>query len=196
MEYISHNIKTGEWYYPSTDCPILVGNTENAIDWNSVITNLLNKNESVVQQEKLRNCKYSLANEYYKSSNFCDAGAEWINYYPGTDFNSEIVPIFGSIINKTNFVRAWISEVRPGKSAPYHWDCDDNEISYIQKGDLLRYTSNISENDPGHITVVGSHVLKSDRVGDIFRWHDHRQWHGSSNMGTTSKFQFNYLTYV
>jgi|TARA_B100000586_G_C20102995_1_gene425848 hypothetical protein len=119
---------------------------------------------------------------------------EWFNYYPGVDFNVRVVKEFSDLVNK-ECVRAWISKINPGKTAPWHWDYDANEQEYLKKGELVRYHASISKPFPGHVFIVGDQCFYNEPQGTIHEWDDYRSYHAGANCGVGPKFLFNFLGY-
>ncbi len=119
---------------------------------------------------------------------------EWFNYYPGVDFNVRVVKEFSDLVNK-ECVRAWISKINPGKTAPWHWDYDDNEEAYLKKGELVRYHASISKPAPGHVFIVGDQCFYNEAQGTIHEWPNYKSYHAGANCGSEPKFLFNFLGY-
>ena len=197
MDYKSWNAKTKEWYVPNNAAPLkLLGNTGDLIDWNKVILGISDKEGVVLPKLIWPNPHFEEMKRLYVDSNYIMDSAEWINYYPIIDYEEEINNAFGQFVGKPKYVRAWISRINPGKTAPWHWDLDDGEEEYLKGGDLLRYTCRISTAGVGQVSIVGDTAIHGGPAGDVYLWPDHRMWHGSVNAGLTPKYQFNYLAYV
>ena len=92
-------------------------------------------------------------------------------------------------------IRDRISRVDPGYMAPWHWDVDDNEQAYLQKGEIKRYSITMCSPTMGHIFVIGDDYIYGAPEGSIFKWNDHRAWHTGINAGMTPKFTFHILGY-
>jgi hypothetical protein len=193
----SRSVKDNVWYEPDHSKPLLcVGNTGNLIDWEKIIDILKDKPGKKLPNIDWDNEQVNGLYALFNQSNYIPSSAEWINYYPNIDYDSEIDSIFANIVNKPNIVRAWISKIEPGKTAPWHYDVDDDEESYLSKGELVRYSCKVSEPADGHFTMVGNNSLYNALTGDIYQWPDHRMWHGGANAGFVSKYQYNVLAYV
>lgn len=195
-KYKSWNAEIKEWYYPDhEESPIYIGNTGNKIDWNTIISSVEEKQGLVLPKLIWPNPHFEEMKKLYIDSNYILDSAEWINYYPDKDYDPVINKMFGDIVNKPRYARAWISRINPGKTAPWHWDLDDQEEEYLINGKLVRYVCKMNEGGIGQVTILGNHAIKNFQQGDIFQWPDHRIWHGSVNCGLTPKYQFNYLAY-
>jgi len=197
MDYKSWNAKDKEWYSPDHGVPLkFIGNTGSSINWNEIISSIGNKEGIVLPKLIWPNPHFEEMKKLYVDSNYILSSAEWINYYPESDYDEEVNRVFGEFVGKPNYARAWISKINPGKTAPWHWDLDDGEEEYLKNGDLLRYTSRISPQCVGQVAIVGNNAIHGGRPGDVYLWPDHRMWHGSVNAGLTPKYQFNYLAYA
>lgn len=138
---------------------------------------------------------YSDINNMWKTANFNPAAMQWINYYPGKDFTQELVDDVAKYLRLNGVHRAWISRVDPGYYAPWHWDVDDNENSYLEKGPIKRYSITMCTPQMGHIFVIGDDYLYGAPEGSIFKWKNHREWHTGINAGLNPKFTFHILGY-
>jgi hypothetical protein len=116
---------------------------------------------------------------------------EWFNYYSGTQFNESHTTKFGELINAKP-VKVWVSEIRPGKCFPYHWDADTNTDSYVE-GKMVRYQMFLEDYKPGHYFVMDDCTLTGYKAGDVYMWDDYRVWHAGGNMGFSTKYIFNFL---
>jgi hypothetical protein len=161
-----------------------------------VLDNLNKSSGKIINLDTLTSGLFLNIKNLISESNYCQHSIEWINYYPSVHFSEEVNHIFGNFVRKENCVRSWISRIDPGKTAPWHWDIDDDEEQYLKKGKLVRFICKIGDSDPGHITVVGNNILHNNMSGDVYQWPDHRTWHGSANAGLIPKYQFNYLAYT
>lgn len=117
---------------------------------------------------------------------------EWINYYPGKDFNEAHVTQFAEEHN-LKCARAWVSKIRPGKMAPYHQDIDDNIEEYLAQGSLVRYSVFISEPKPGAVFLFHDEVYHLKPQGTIIKWGDYMNWHAGVNCGLSDKYMFHFL---
>lgn len=117
---------------------------------------------------------------------------EWINYYPGSHFSQDIVAAFEQFTN-TKCIRAWVSKIRPGRYAPYHWDIDDQEEEYLKQGNLVRYTAHPCTPTMGQVLIVENQAFHMEAQGNVYQWPTHRAWHAGGNCSFTPKYLFNYL---
>jgi hypothetical protein len=119
---------------------------------------------------------------------------EWINYYPDIHFDSSIVEEFSKSVG-LNTIRAWVSCVRPGKSAPWHQDIDDNMEEYLSKGELVRYSVTICDPEHGQFFAIESKPYYMLTKGSLILWDNHLAWHGASNCGFKNHYLFHFLGY-
>lgn len=117
---------------------------------------------------------------------------EWLNFYPGKHFDQCIVDSFAEQVG-LECAKAWVSCVRPGRYAPYHWDIDDHEEEYLVKGSLVRYTTVISKPQLGQVFIVEDHVIHNQPQGYTYKWPNYRAWHGGGNCSFKPKYIFNFL---
>lgn len=138
---------------------------------------------------------YNEIYKLWKDCNFNESSMAWYNYYPNADFDAEIVDDIAFYLRLEGVHRAWISRIDPGYYAPLHWDVDDNELKYLTKGPIKRYTITLNQPTLGHIFIVGKDHLYEVPIGSIFKWNDHREWHIGINGGIKSKFTLHVLGY-
>lgn len=175
--------------------PIYLGNTEDLIDWDVVISKLENKPGVRLPRWDWNHPEFLKIKELYETSNYLPDSAEWINYYPEVDYDINVNKLFGEFVGKPQYARAWISRINPGKTAPWHWDIDDFSEQYESAGKLIRYTARINKDGTGQVALVNDYAIVGGKQGDVYQWPDIRAWHGSANVGYTIKYQFNYLAY-
>jgi len=117
---------------------------------------------------------------------------EWINYYPGKHFDAKIIEDYSSWLGY-KCIRAWVSSIRPGRYAPYHWDIDDAEEEHLKLGELTRFTTHMGISEPGHVFIVDNQVFSNQESGYTHQWSNHRAWHAGGNCGFKKKWLFNFI---
>lgn len=142
----------------------------------------------------LTNSEYDKIYNLWKAANFNPDAIKWINYYPGQHFDQSLVDDIAAYL-RVNVHRAWISRVDPGYFSPWHWDVDDNEAEYLQKGSPKRYSIIIGPPAMGHIFILGRDYLYGVPEGAIFKWNNYKEWHSGINAGLTPKFMLHLLAY-
>jgi hypothetical protein len=89
----------------------------------------------------------------------------------------------------------WISEVRPGKCTPWHWDINPWENEHKKLGNIVRYFVFLSKPAPGHIFVTEHDAYYNEAQGSIFQYEDIHSYHAGSNVGLTPKFLLTLTAY-
>lgn len=173
-----------------------VGNCS-TINWDSIVNSLDTKEGQArtynVDFYLNKDGRFNEVIDLWKTAGYDKSGTvEWINYYPGKDFDQSIITEFEKFTN-TICARAWISKIRPGRYAPYHWDIDDYEEEYLKQGELVRYTAHPCAPTSGQVFIVDDHILHNEQQGNVYKWPDHRAWHAGGNCSFQPKFLFNFL---
>jgi hypothetical protein len=146
-------------------------------------------------REKHSDPKYAEINKLWQNAKFNENAMQWINYYPAKDFPQSLVDDAASYLRLNGVHRAWISRIDPGYCAPWHWDVDDNENLYLEKGEIKRYSITMCSPTMGHIFIIGQDYLYDVPVGSIFKWKNFKEWHTGINAGMSPKFTFHILGY-
>lgn len=160
-----------------------------SVDWTNLVNNLgvgYNSPANLPDVPEVNELKDKLV-----KSNYNTASIEWLNYYPHKDFDIEIENQFGEFVECIP-VRSWISCVRPGKTAPWHWDWhrDDEKLPHAL---LRRFTCSISPSYPGQAFIVENTVVYNDAVGAVYEWNSYTDYHAGINASMHSKYQYNFL---
>jgi len=123
----------------------------------------------------------------WQSANFNMDSIKWTNYYPNEHFDEMIVRKIAKELGG-NLVRAWISRIDPGYMAPWHWDVDEEEANYLEKGKLTRYSCFMQGATHGHILIVGNDYLYNRDLGELIQWNNYKEWHSGINAGLTPQY--------
>ena len=99
---------------------------------------------------------YSDIHKLWQDANYNTNAMQWINYYPGLDFDQALVDDVAFYLRLKGVHRSWISRVDPGYFAPLHWDVDDNESEYLKHGDIKRYSITMCAPTIGHVYLNGT----------------------------------------
>jgi hypothetical protein len=116
------------------------------------------------------------------------------HYKPGRDFDTEFVNIFCKFVNAKPLV-VFVSEITPGKCAPWHWDIDQYELENAAKGELVRYHVHLSKPAPGHVFIIDDRVFYNESQGNTYQWHNRKSWHAGTNCGMSTKYLFAFKGY-
>jgi hypothetical protein len=170
-----------------------IGNLQQYIDCDNIIRELLQHNvevnhghmdlpvdnpfytESVKQTVMLKNAGYD------------DNTVEYRHYQSGKHFDNNVVDILSSITN-TKPLMCWVSEIRPGKCTPMHWDINPWELEHKELGTIIRYICFLSKPEFGHVFVTDTDCYYLEDQGSIFQYSDIHQWHAGTNIGITPKY--------
>jgi hypothetical protein len=172
---------------------LYVGNCQTAFDCNSLIKTL--------QQQQVHpshghmeldssNCyyqEYLSQTESLKQAGYDDRTVEYRHYQSGKHFDAEYAEHITSIVG-CRLLMCWVSEIRPGKCTPWHWDINPWEEEHKKKGNLVRYFCFLSKPQPGHIFVTEHDAYYNEPQGAIYQYSDIHAWHAGSNVGLTPKF--------
>jgi hypothetical protein len=154
---------------------------------NSTIMNQMDDlhNEKIVKY-------YNDLFDVWKKSNYDLSSFEWINYYPDINYPNLLTDRFAQEYNLIP-KRDWISEIKPGKTAPYHWDIDDNHAKWEKEGDLIRYSVFIGKSSFGHILCFDNDFYCNEEQGLVVLWDHYTDYHGAANCGIESFYLYHCL---
>lgn len=173
-------------------------NTIEFIDWKNIINSLQSTSGVVINDDpvkwNLKNTEYLKIRNKWQESNFNKHAIGWINYYPKTHFDNNIVTEISKFL-KINIHRAWISKVEPGFYAPWHWDIDDKEDEYLSFGNILRFSIFINESEPGQIFILGKDYFYNSFAGLTIKWHSYQEWHCGINASFSPKYMMHLVGY-
>lgn len=178
----------------------LIAQTENSINWDSVILSLDQKPGTVLRYN--RQTFNPELEDFSKMDNvwrkagyqYDDESIEWINYFPRVDFDQTVVDKFQTIVGAQPWM-VWISKIRPGKMAPWHFDAHSKLDELLKLGEPVRYTCYIQDPHEAHISIVGNEVIYKPVKGSVYEWSNYNDWHCGMNGGLADKFMFNYWGY-
>ena len=178
----------------------LITNTGALIDWDSIVESLSNQNGHILHYntESFPNTSdfNGLDAAWQKAGyRYNDASIEGINYFPKEHFDQSVVDTFQSIVDAEPWM-VWISRIRPGKMAPWHFDAHSkiSELLALNRP-IVRYTCYIQPPSNGHVSIVGTTALYRPEQGSIYEWPSYDAWHCGMNGGLNDKYMFNYWGY-
>jgi hypothetical protein len=119
---------------------------------------------------------------------------EFRHFKPGKHFDKEFVDIFSQYVNAKPLV-AFVSEIKPGRMAPWHYDIDPFEIEHLKNGELVRFHLHLSKPVPGHVFILEDQVLYNQEQGNVYQWNNRKAWHAGTNCGMVPKYLFNFKGY-
>lgn len=174
-------------------------NSFKKVDWNEIIQSLQNRAGLDLKYDSSHwnnssDIRYQEIKKLWDECDFNKSSVKWTNYYPEKDFEASITDSVASYL-RVNVHRSWISRVRPGFCAPWHWDVDDNEEQYLSIGMPKRYSIFIGPPALGHVFLLGKDYIYNVPQGSIFKWKNYKEWHAGMNVGLSSKWMFHLLAY-
>lgn len=128
------------------------------------------------------------------NAGYSEQTVEFRHYRAGEHFSKDIENKLGKIVGATP-IMCWISEIRPGKCTPWHWDINPWENEHKKLGTLVRYFCFISAPAPGHIFVTEHDAYYNEPQGSIYQYEDIHSYHAGSNIGLTPKFLLTLTAY-
>jgi hypothetical protein len=144
------------------------------------------------------------SNPYYKeylnqtamltSAGYNENTVEYRHYQSGTHFHENYSVAIGSTVG-AHPLMCWVSEIRPGKCTPWHWDINPWEKEHEQLGELVRYFCFLSKPAPGHIFVTEHDAYYNEPQGTIYQYNHIHAWHAGTNIGLVPKFLLTFTGY-
>lgn len=162
------------------------------VNWNNIISNLgegYNSPANLPDVSEIQELKTKLIESNYNTNSI-----EWLNFYPDKDFDKLVETQFAEFVGYSP-VRSWISCVRPGKTAPWHWDWHKDDDS-LPKDLIRRLTCTISPSYPGQAFIVETSVVYNDTVGSTYEWNHYTDYHCGINASMQPKYQYNFVGLV
>jgi hypothetical protein len=173
----------------------LLTNTNNQIDWETVLKKCKLSTGTTMRYNL--ECfpdtpEFSELDKLWQNAGYSrnQSSIEWTNYFK-EDFGQEVVDVFQNIVQAKPLM-AWVSKIRPGHMAPWHYDAHQHIEEFKKQGNLVRYTCYIQEPQHGHISIVGESAIYKPAKGSIYQWPTYDEWHCGINGGLTDKYMFNY----
>lgn len=179
------------------------GNFKDQIDCDALIKTLINQEgqlrssdtpygNSVELDEELLQKKHEMRDMWEQAGYLGADCVEWINYYPGTHFSTNIVTMFSDLVNADPY-NIWISSTLPGKCVPWHWDIIKEYQTYRNDSRMVRYSFFIEEPAIGKIFILKDDAFHMIPKGDVYKWNKWDEWHLGFNCGLTQKFMFHFI---
>lgn len=125
---------------------------------------------------------------------------EFFHYKPGHEYSDDIHTIINDTIGG-KVLQSFISEIRQGKCAPWHWDIPslDESRDVVQdynSDDLIRGICFISTPKPGQAFMVEDECFYMEPQGSIYRYPSVSSWHAGFNAGLETKFLLTFTALV
>lgn len=170
-----------------------------SVNWQETINHLLqlpgDKKNIDFGEAKSSDERFNEILNNLKKAQFNPHSAEWSNYYPKLDYESEVDRIVAHWLGLTGIHRAWISRTNPGYYAPWHWDIDANEQKYLEKGPIKRFSIFLDAPNKNfaHAFVLEEDIIYNAEQGMTIYWHNYKSWHAGMNGGLYPKFMYHIL---
>ena len=129
-----------------------------------------------------------------KLAGYNQNSVEYRHYQSGIHFDSKYQNMI-SDITKCTPLMCWVSEIRPGKCTPWHWDINPWEAEHSKLGELVRYFCFLSKPEPGHIFVTADDAYYMEQQGSIYQYAHIHDWHAGTNIGLVPKFFLTFTGY-
>ena len=125
---------------------------------------------------------------------------EFFHYKPGHEYSDDIHTIINDTIGG-KVLQSFISEIRQGKCAPWHWDIPslDESRDVVQdynSDDLIRGICFISTPKPGQAFMVEDECFYMEPQGSVYRYPSVSSWHAGFNTGLETKFLLTFTALV
>lgn len=179
---------------------IYIGNIQHLVDCDQLISNLKKHQvepfNGFIDLPTDHPSYNDLHDQHVLLSNvgYDETTVEFRHYDSGVHYDNSVMDAIGTLTNSTPLF-SWISEIRPGKCAPWHWDVNPWEQEQKQLGTLVRYFCFLSKPAPGHIFVTEHDAYYNEPQGSIYQYQDIHSWHAGSNVGLVPKFLLTFTGY-
>jgi len=138
--------------------------------------------------------EYINQTELLKSVGYNENTVEYRHYQSGVHFHKNYETAIASAVN-AEALMCWVSEIRPGKCTPWHWDINPWEEEHKQLGEIVRYFCFLSKPAPGHIFVTEQDAYYNEPQGSIYQYEDIHSWHAGTNVGLVPKYLLTFTGY-
>jgi hypothetical protein len=167
-------------------------------DWEKIIK-ILEKlpGDKKPFDKSIENCNPEYLKIYKKwtDANFNLDSIQWVNFYPGKDFDWSVVEYYKKQFNFVGLHRAWISKVSPGYMAAWHWDVDDKEQEYLSQGKIDRYSVMMQDCELGQVFYLDKNIYHSYNANFVIHWNPYNAWHCGLNGSMKPKYMLHVLGY-
>lgn len=119
------------------------------------------------------------------------SGIEFRHYYPKKHFDIDLAIQFAEIV-RAKHIMSFVSEIRPGKCAPWHWDINPWQDEHEKSGSLVRFFCFIGEPKMGQVFMVENDCYHFEEQGSIYQYPQLDSWHAGANVGFDKKFLYTF----
>ena len=126
-----------------------------------------------------------------KQAGYTDGNSiEFRHYYPTEHFDNSFIKLFERKV-KAECLIGFVSEIRPGKCAPWHWDINPWLNDY-PVGEVVRYVCFIDVPKYGQAFMIEDECFYLEEQGSIYQYPKLDSWHAGFNAGLDTKFLFTF----
>jgi hypothetical protein len=179
---------------------LYVGNCQPNINCDDLIDHLRAQTVQPSHGHMLLDVNDPFYSEYLAQTNqlinagYSDQTVEYRHYKSGEHFSKDVEINLGRIVGATPLM-CWVSEIRPGKCTPWHWDINPWEDEHKKLGNVVRYFCFLSKPLPGHVFVTEQDAYYMEEQGSIYQYSSLRDWHAGTNVGLETKFLLTLTAY-
>ena len=125
---------------------------------------------------------------------------EFMHYKIDTHYNENIHTVINNAID-VEVLQSFVSEIRPGKCAPWHWDIpslteDPRVVQDYNPENLIRCVCFIDKPKYGQAFMIEDECFYLEPQGAIYRYPKLDSWHAGFNAGLSTKFLFTFTALV
>lgn len=113
---------------------------------------------------------------------------EFRHYYPNEHFDMSFIEDFEHRLNIESF-SSFVSELRPGKCAPWHWDINPLFEKYKDR-EIVRMICFIDKPKHGQAFLLEDECFYLEPQGSVYQYPSVKSWHAGFNAGLETKFLF------
>lgn len=115
---------------------------------------------------------------------------EFRHYYPVLHFSESVTKEFEKFTN-TKHLLSFVSEIRPGKCAPWHSDINPWLDDY-PNGEFVRYVCFIDKPKHGQAFMIEDTCFYLEEQGNVYQYPSLDSFHAGFNAGLETKFLYTY----
>lgn len=171
---------------------LFVGNANQKFDCNHLIEEIKQHNVDPAHGHMELDLDNPFYNEYVSQTKMLEEAGynehtvEYRHYQSGVHFNKRYEQQLAELVGCKPLM-CWVSEIRPGKCAPWHWDINPWEEEQAKLGKLVRYFMFLTPPAPGHIFVTEDDAYYNEEQGAVYQYADIHSWHAGTNVGLIPK---------
>lgn len=119
---------------------------------------------------------------------------EFRHYYYPQHFDFSFIKEIESLTN-TKHLKSFVSEIKPGKCAPWHWDINP-DLKHYPVNLVERFVCFINKPKFGQAFMIEEECFYMEPQGNIYRYPNLNSWHAGFNAGLETKFLFTFTGLV